>query len=65
MSGYPELESSTTREIDGVVYHVRKFGYGGKVYEEELVPVVDVKTVTVLNVDGSVNNEKSYTVLIK
>jgi hypothetical protein len=60
MSIYPELPSNTTRNIDGIAYHVRKYGIGSKVYEEELMPIPTQKTVNILNVDGTINEEKSY-----
>ena len=69
MNIYPEIPCSITRNltIDGkdVSYTVRQFGIKGVVYEEILTPIPDVKTavktVTILNSDGTKDTVNSYT----
>lgn len=58
MSIYPEMPCAATREIDGVVYQVRKFGLNRVVIEEELYPVPAVKVVKTMNADGTEDESK-------
>jgi len=58
MSTFQEMPSSTYREIDDIKYLVRKFGFGGKVFVEELVPIPDVKIIKTMNPDGTEDLDK-------
>ena len=53
MSNYKEMPSSTIRERDGIKYFVRKFGFNGKILEEELIPFPDVKIIKTMKPDGT------------
>ncbi len=58
MSLYSEIPSATFREVDGKRYFVRKFGFNGRVYEEELVPIPTIKIIMTLDEDGNEIIEK-------
>jgi len=61
MSIYPELPSSTYREIDGKRYFVRKFGLNGQVLEEEHVPMPAEKIIRFMKEDGTEDVDKRKT----
>lgn len=61
MSIYPEIPTALTKELNGVRYIVRRYGFGGIVYEEEYIPIPTKKTITFFNEDGTANEDLSRT----
>ena len=64
MSIYPEMSSSTYRTINGIRYLVRQYGLDSVVYEEILTPIPTIKTIHVLNDDGTENEDLLTTIPI-
>ena len=50
---YTEIPCSTVREYKGKKYLVKRFGVGGEIFEEHLIPIPIDITVRVFKTDGT------------